>query len=76
MTTLSVPIPANLEEFIKRQIKEGRAANKADVVRRAITRLSEEEAVNAVLRSEREATLGGILSGNLRELVKRYRDNA
>jgi len=76
MTTLSVPIPSHLEEFIRRQIKEGRGANKADVVRRAITRLSEEEAINAVLRSEREATLGEILSGNLRELVKRYRDNA
>ncbi|MEK7107634.1 MAG: type II toxin-antitoxin system ParD family antitoxin [Patescibacteria group bacterium] len=76
MATLSVPIPANLEEFIKRQIKEGRGANKADVVRRAITRLSEEEAVNAVLRSEQEATVGKILSGDLRELVKRYRDNA
>lgn len=76
MTTLSVPIPANLEEFIKRQIKEGRAANKADLVRRAITRLSEEEAVNVILESEREARAGKILSGNLRELVKRYRDNA
>lgn len=76
MTTLSVPIPAHMEEFIKRQIKEGRAANKADVVRRAITRLSEEEAVNAVLMSEQEARDGKILSGDLREIVKHYRDNA
>lgn len=65
MTTLSVPIPANLEEFINKQIREGRAANKADVVRRAITRLSEEEAVNAVLNAEREPTL----RGNLKELL-------
>ena len=66
MTTLSVPIPANLEEFINRQIKEGRAANKADLVRRAITRLSEEEAVNVVLNAEREPTL----RGNLKKLME------
>ena len=66
MTTLSVPIPANLEEFINRQIKEGRGANKADVVRRAIIRLSEEEAINAVLNAEREPTL----RGNLKKLME------
>ena len=76
MTTLSVPIPANLEKFINRQIKEGRGANKADVVRRAIIRLSEEEAINAVLTSEQEARDGKILRGDLRELVKNYQDNA
>lgn len=76
MTTLSVPISGYLEEFINRQIKEGRGANKADVVRRAITRLSEEEAINAVLTSEQEARDGKIIRGNLRELVKNYRDNA
>lgn len=68
MTTLSVPIPANLEEFINRQIKEGRGANKADVVRRAITRLSEEEAVNTVLNAEREPTLRGDLKKLLAEI--------
>ena len=66
MTTLSVPIPANLEKFINRQIKEGRGANKADVVRRAIIRLSEEEAINAVLNAEREPTL----RGNLKKLME------
>ena len=68
MATLSVPIPANLEEFIKRQIKEGRGANKADVVRRAIIRLSEEEAINAVLNAEREPTLRGNLKKLLAEI--------
>lgn len=67
MTTLSVPIPANLAEFINQQIKEGKAANKAQVVRRAITRLSEQEAINAVLEAQREPTF----KGNLKDLVKK-----
>ena len=67
MTTLSVPIPPKLEEFIKNQIKSGNAANKADVVRKALFRMSEEEAVNAVLKAQGEPTL----RGDLRELVKK-----
>ena len=67
MSTLSVPLPPHLEEFIKRQVKEGKAANKAAVVRRAITRLSEEEAVNTVLRAEQEPTV----RGDLRHLMKK-----
>lgn len=69
MTTLSVPLSADLEEFIKRQVKSGRSPNKAAVVRSALKLLSEEEAVQAVLRSEREPTL----RGDLRVLAKKLR---
>ena len=69
MSTLSVPLTPYLEEFIKNQVKNGRAANKADVVRRALVALSEEEAVQAVLKSQREPTL----KGNLRELMKKIK---
>ncbi|KKU25572.1 MAG: hypothetical protein UX39_C0025G0012 [Candidatus Magasanikbacteria bacterium GW2011_GWA2_46_17] len=67
MTTISVPLPPELEKFINQQIKEGKADNKAQVVRRAIRHLSEEEAVEAVLRAEREPTI----RGNLKDLLKR-----
>ncbi|MDO8522353.1 MAG: type II toxin-antitoxin system ParD family antitoxin [bacterium] len=67
MSTLSVPLTPELEVFIKAQVKSGRAANKADVVRRALRAMSEEEAVEAVLRAAREPTL----RGNLRELMKK-----
>ena len=73
MTTLSVPLTPKLEAFINSQVKSGKAANKAHVVRYALQRLSEEEAVEAVLQSEREVSEGKILRGNLRALAKRIK---
>ncbi len=69
MTTLSVPIPAHMEAFIESQIRNGRAANKADVVRKAIALLAEKEAVDEVLRAMEEP----ILRGDLKSLAKRLR---
>ncbi len=73
MTTLSVPIPAELEAFIDGEIKHGRSPNKSAVVRRALHRLAEEEAVQAVLQSEREVAEGKILRGDLRVLARKIR---
>ncbi|MDP3661717.1 MAG: hypothetical protein Q8R17_02620 [bacterium] len=73
MTTLSVPIPSELEVFIQKEIEYGRSPNKAAVVRRALHRLAEEEAIQVVLQSEREVGEGKILRGDLRLLVKNLR---
>jgi len=70
MSTLSVPLTPKLEKFINEQVKSGRAANKADVVRRALTSFSEEEAIAAVLKAQREP----LIRGDLRELAKKFRD--
>jgi Arc/MetJ-type ribon-helix-helix transcriptional regulator len=72
MSTLSVPLTPALELEINKMVKSGVASNKAAVVRRAIERLAEEEAVNAVLRAEREVTEGKLLRGDLRELMKKF----
>lgn len=69
MSTLSVPLPPQLEEFISRQVKKGLASNKADVVRKALKLLEEEEAVLAVLKSEQEPNL----SGDLKKLAKKIK---
>jgi len=71
MTTISVPIPSFLEEFIKQMVDSGYASNKADVVRRALIRLREEEAINSLLRAERDAHEGRVFSGDLDELAKK-----
>lgn len=73
MTTLSVPLPAHLEESVNNLVKKGFAANKADVVRKAITRLIEDEAVMAVLMSQQEIAEGKGLKGDLRILSKKMR---
>ncbi len=61
MSTISVPLPANLEEFVNRMVKSGAAANKADVVRKALRRMSDDEAVEAILRAQKEPNLKGDL---------------
>lgn len=70
MSTLSVPIPQNLEAFIEDAIRRGIASNKAEVVRQALVRYAEDQAVEAVMQSMREAKDGKILRGDLDELVK------
>ena len=71
MSTISVPISSPLESFINEMIKQGVAENKAEVVRRALIRFAEDQAVEAVLRSEQELKDGKILRGDLKKLAKR-----
>lgn len=68
MTTLSVPLPAELEKLVN-DMARARGSNKAEVVRYALTRMAEEEAVQAVLRAEQEPTL----SGDLKKLAKKIK---
>lgn len=70
MSTISVPLPPHLELFIDNQVKNGYASNKADVVRRALTKLSEDEAVRAVIEASQEVKDGKILRGDLRKILK------
>lgn len=69
MTTISVPITAHIEESINSLIESGYGSNKADVVRKAIIRLAEEEAVSAVLRAQQEPTI----HGDLKELAEKFK---
>ena len=69
MTTISVPLPLKVEEELNHLLASGYGSNKADVVRRAIMRASEEEAVQAVLRAMQEPPL----RGDLRELMKKIK---
>ncbi len=73
MTTLSIPINGKLEEFINRMVKDGKGANKADVVRRALREYEENEALENILRAEREFAQGKGLKGDLRELMKKFK---
>lgn len=68
MSTISVPLPAHLEEKLNNLVKSGYGSNKADVVRRAIIRVSEEEIVAKLLRAQQEVGL----RGDLRELAKKF----
>ena len=69
MTTISVPIPAHMEESINNLVNSGYGSNKADVIRRAMAKTIEDEAVMDVLRASKEPSL----SGDLRELLKKIK---
>lgn len=71
MSTVSVPLTPKLEEAVGQLIKLGRGANKADVIRKAIIALAEEEAVVAVLQAEQEVREGKLIRGNLRQVLKK-----
>ena len=73
MTTISVPIPRNLEDFINQMIASGSAETKAEVVRCALRKYAEDEAIASVLKSRQEIKEGKVLSGNLIDLVKDFR---
>ncbi|MEA2112393.1 MAG: hypothetical protein U9P50_00255 [Patescibacteria group bacterium] len=71
MTTLSVPLTPKLENIVNSFVKEGYAPNKAEVMRKALIRLSEEEAIKDLLEAEQEVRDGKILRGDLDELTKK-----
>jgi len=71
MSTLSIPIPHHLEQFIHDMIAKGIAPNKAEVVRQALVRYAEDQAVESVLRSEQDILDGKVLRGDLQDLMNR-----
>lgn len=72
MSTISVPLTAALEGQLEELISQGYAASKAEVMRKALMKASEDEAVRAVLEAERDPR---ILRGDLRTLAKRFPAN-
>ncbi len=71
MTVITVPVSKEQEEFVSSMISRGYAPNKAEVVRRALRLLAEEEAVASVVKAEQEAREGKALRGDVRWLVKK-----
>jgi Arc/MetJ-type ribon-helix-helix transcriptional regulator len=73
MSTISVPLNSKLESSLDYLVKSGVAESRAAVMRKALTRLSEEEAIEAVFRAEREIAEGKGVSGDLRTLMKKFK---
>lgn len=61
MTTISVPLTADLMQILHELIRSGAATNKADAMRKALYKYAEDQAVERVLRAEREPRLEGDL---------------
>ena len=72
MTTISVPLRKDNEEKLDELVRSGVGSSRADVMRKALERLAEDEAVETVLRAEREGKEGKILRGELKKLLKQF----
>jgi Arc/MetJ-type ribon-helix-helix transcriptional regulator len=70
MSTISIPLPADLEKSLGQYVKKNNIDSKASVVRQALYEFLENEAVMTVLRSEQEAKEGKIIKGNLKDILK------
>jgi len=73
MSTVSVPLTPKLESSLNDLVKSGFAETKAEVMRKALARLTEEEAVFAVLRAEQEIKNGKGLKGDLKTLLRKIK---
>ncbi len=70
MTTITVPINSELEQFINDELKSGKGESKAHIVRYALTRLREERALERLHEAEIDIKEGRIYQGSLRSLIK------
>ncbi len=68
MTTLSVPLTEDLLKGVNHLVKQGVASNKAEVVRQALKKYLEEQAVEAVLKATNEPNLKGDLDSLAKKL--------
>lgn len=72
MTTISIPISGELNEYIDEQVRLGNAASKSELIRRAIQKYKEDEFVQTILRAQQEIKDGKILSGDLDTLAEGF----
>ena len=68
MTTISVPLSADLMNVLDWLVKRGIGSNRADAMRRALKAFSEEQAVQAVLKASKEPRLEGDIDELARKL--------
>lgn len=69
MSTITTPIKKDLEVFIERELSEGRAETKAQVVRQALELLKEERALERIREAEEDINTGRVYKGDIRKLM-------
>ncbi len=71
MSTISVPLSKEHQDRLDNLVKHGAGSSRADVMRKALDKFSEDEAVAVVLKAEKELSDGKLLRGDLRKLIKK-----
>jgi Arc/MetJ-type ribon-helix-helix transcriptional regulator len=73
MTTITVPISKELEQFIEEEISSGTSETKAGLVRLALMRLQEERALLRLREAEQDIEEGKVYRGNLKTLLTKMK---
>lgn len=72
MTTISIPITAELNDFIDEQVRIGNASSKAELIRRAIIKFKQDEFIKSIKEAQQDVKEGRVFSGDLDELAKGF----
>lgn len=73
MSTITVPLPPDLEAFIEEEVASGRGESKAHLVREALVRLREEKALARLREAESDIAEGRVYTGDLAKLLRKMR---
>ena len=73
MSTITVPITKELENFIEDEITSGVSDSKAGLVRHALSRLQEERALSRLREAQADIKEGLVYKGDLRVLLKKMK---
>ena len=73
MSTITVPISKELEDFIEEEISSGISETKAGLVRHALSRLQEERALSRLQEAVMDIKQGRVYKGNLKDLIKKMK---
>lgn len=69
MPIVTVPLEADLFDFVEEEIREGNAETKTQVIRQALRRLREERAFTRLREAESDIREGRVVQGDLRALL-------
>lgn len=73
MSTITVPISKEIEDFIEEEISSGLGETKAGLVRYALSRLQEERALSRLQEAELDIKQGRVYKGDLKALLKKMK---
>ena len=71
MTTISVPMPAELLHFIDSIISSGEVENRAQAIRKAVRKMQEQWEIDEILQASRDIDKGLFYTGDLKEILKK-----
>lgn len=68
MTTVTVPLNSKQIEYLDTLVEDF-GSNRAAIMRKALERMAEDEAMNSILKSEQEYREGKVLRGDIRTIL-------